>query len=359
MLQKIKSFAKGAYEKLPGCIISATRSLVAIALVFATLMTAVFYATHTVRISDGKDTYVITTVFDTPHTAMKKISFDSQYQITSMVKGLFSTDITISYVFPLTITIGDHTETYTVSGGRLGDILTQIGITVDEYDIVAPSLDTVISEETYVDIVDIEYKTESYSESIPYTSTVEYSNQYDTSTKKTEAGVNGSKLVTRSVKYVNGVATQTTVVSEEITREAVTQKTVIGTKAPQYASASSVSCISTLKAPSSLKLDANGVPTNYSSVKTLRATAYSHTGNKCSTGVSPQPGYVAVDPDEIPYGTKMYIVSADGKYVYGYAIAADTGGFINGNRTDMDLFFDTKTECINFGRRDIKVYFLD
>ena len=27
----------------------------------------------------------------------------------------------------------------------------------------------------------------------------------------------------------------------------------------------------------------------------------------------------------IPYGTKLYITSTDGKFVYGYAVATDTG----------------------------------
>ena len=34
---------------------------------------------------------------------------------------------------------------------------------------------------------------------------------------------------------------------------------------------------------------------------------------------------MAVDPDVIPYGTKLYITSTDGKFVYGYAVATDTG----------------------------------
>ena len=39
-------------------------------------------------------------------------------------------------------------------------------------------------------------------------------------------------------------------------------------------------------------------------------------------------GNVAVDPRIIPYGSKLFIMSADGKYVYGYGIACDTGGSV-------------------------------
>ncbi len=71
------------------------------------------------------------------------------------------------------------------------------------------------------------------------------------------------------------------------------------------------------------------------------------------------PGRVAVDPDQIPYGTKLYIVSSDGRYVYGYAVAADTGGFVwNGSGTTVDLYMNTYSECMSFGRRTVEIYVL-
>ena len=71
------------------------------------------------------------------------------------------------------------------------------------------------------------------------------------------------------------------------------------------------------------------------------------------------PGRVAVNPKQIPYGTKMYIVSSDGKYVYGYSVAADTGGFTwNGSGTLIDLYMYSYADCVNFGRRTVEVYIL-
>ena len=52
----------------------------------------------------------------------------------------------------------------------------------------------------------------------------------------------------------------------------------------------------------------------------------------------------------------MYVVAADGTWVYGYAVAGDTGGFIKGYR--IDLFYDTTAECITFGRQNARVYIL-
>ena len=67
-------------------------------------------------------------------------------------------------------------------------------------------------------------------------------------------------------------------------------------------------------------------------------------------------GAIAVDPRVIPYGTRMFIVSADGSITYGVATAEDCGGKIKGNR--IDLFFDTYEQCISFGVRSCDVYLL-
>ena len=81
------------------------------------------------------------------------------------------------------------------------------------------------------------------------------------------------------------------------------------------------------------------------------STAYTFTGNKTATGVEPRQGMIAVDPRVIPMGSKVYVEG------YGYAIAADTGGAIRGNR--IDVFFPTLRECINWGRKSIRIHVLN
>jgi len=56
---------------------------------------------------------------------------------------------------------------------------------------------------------------------------------------------------------------------------------------------------------------------------------------------------IAVDPSVIPLGSKVYV---DG---YGYAIAADTGGAIKGNR--IDLYLNSSSECNSWGRRSVNL----
>jgi len=60
---------------------------------------------------------------------------------------------------------------------------------------------------------------------------------------------------------------------------------------------------------------------------------------------------IAVDPNVIPLGSKVYV---DG---YGYAVAADTGGAIKGNR--IDVFFPTKEQAYRWGSRKVKVTIID
>ena len=103
---------------------------------------------------------------------------------------------------------------------------------------------------------------------------------------------------------------------------------------------------------------ANGEVLSFSSKKTMRGTAYT-TGGKVGTitasGTAVRVGVVAVDKNVLPLGTKVYVVSNDGAYVYGLATAEDTG--VRGNI--IDLYMDSYSECIQFGVRECSVYILD
>lgn len=96
----------------------------------------------------------------------------------------------------------------------------------------------------------------------------------------------------------------------------------------------------------------------FSGVKSMKATAYTAghdgVGTRTATGTHVRRGTVAVDRRVVPLGTRMYIVTADGSYVYGLGVAEDTG-YVGNN---LDLYHDTYQQCIQFGRRGVTVYFL-
>lgn len=364
MWTKIKTRAAQIGKSALALIKQNVAATVSLALTVMAIALTMFFSVHSVNIYDGENTYFMKGSPSNIPAIIEELGIaNNGYDIVTLNSSVLATSVEIEYHIPLTVKMGDTEATYYVKGGRLADMLFDAGIELDEYDTVEPAADTVISSAATVNVTDIDYVTETALESIPFGNDVVFSDDYDTNVSFTTAGKAGTKTCTYSVKYVNGVKTEAILIGEKVTTHAIDSTTVYGTQAPSYAAsgsvhAGSVPCISTLTVPENLILDKNGKPIKYTKKSTLRATAYTHTGNPCSTGVMPQTGYVAVDPKEIPYGTKMYIVSADGKYVYGYAIAADTGGFIYGNRTDMDLFLDSEEQCVKFGRRDIIVYFL-
>jgi 3D (Asp-Asp-Asp) domain-containing protein len=88
----------------------------------------------------------------------------------------------------------------------------------------------------------------------------------------------------------------------------------------------------------------------------MEATAYCPKGccgsatGRTATGWRAEYGIAAVDPRVIPLGTALYVDR------YGFAIAADVGRAIKGNR--IDLCFPTHREAHRFGRRWVRVLIL-
>lgn len=310
----------------------------------------------TVLISDGENTYAVHSVTGDVDSALACAGINKSFKILETTKDKNRTDVKIAYTFPVHITVGDKTITVNTVPATVSAILEQVGFTVDDDDMVQPAKDKKITKTTYIDYSDIEYVNGTYTEVIPHVMETVYTDSQVKGVTKTVAGKDGLQQVAYVEKLVNGVSAEK-IIKETLTlSEAVNGKTLVGTYVPT--TLTSTQMISTLKPPYQIQLDANGNPVNYTKHMTLQATAYTYTGNNCSTGVAPQPGYVAVNPNHIPYGTKMFIKSSDGKYIYGYAVAADTGGFIKTRPTNIDLFFTTKSACTNFGRRNIEVYIL-
>jgi 3D (Asp-Asp-Asp) domain-containing protein len=92
---------------------------------------------------------------------------------------------------------------------------------------------------------------------------------------------------------------------------------------------------------------------------TVTATAYTASCEGCigitKTGVNlidnPDEKVIAVDPDVIPLGSKVFVEG------YGYATAEDIGGGINGN--EIDVFIPSEQDALQWGRKDVKVTILN
>lgn len=268
--------------------------------------------------------------------------------------------IRILYGHNVTITADGKTATYDVQGDTVEDALKSAGITLGENDETSPAADTALTSGMAIKVGRVTYKERSVeNETIPYeTVEQETDSLYKGETEIETEGQDGARNVVYRDKLVDGVVTESTVVSEEILAEPVDEVKLIGTKKKyKDIKLKTNTPISGFETPDWIQFDENGQPTNYKGIIEGRAAAYTG-GGRTSTGKTAQPGYIAVDPDQIPYGTEMYIVSLDGSYVYGYCIAADTGGFAGQGRFTVDLYMNTLSECYQWGSRMVRIYIL-
>jgi 3D (Asp-Asp-Asp) domain-containing protein len=78
---------------------------------------------------------------------------------------------------------------------------------------------------------------------------------------------------------------------------------------------------------------------------------YPYYGAPSYIGLPLKKGIIAVDPNVIPMGTRLYVEG------YGEGIAADQGGAIKGYH--IDLCFETHQQALDYGIKTVKVTILD
>lgn len=97
-------------------------------------------------------------------------------------------------------------------------------------------------------------------------------------------------------------------------------------------------------------------------IEDVRATAYASGpedngiwNDKTHMGTKVRPGIIAVDPEVIPLGSKVYVEFENGEGFQ--AVAEDTGGAIKGNR--IDIAMPDRQAAKNFGVKNVKVRVLE
>lgn len=273
-------------------------------------------------------------------------------------------EIRITHSYEITINVDGETKTVKSTAKTVGDFLAEQGIILDGDDEVVPTAETELSEGLFVEVLRVEYVTRNEVESIPFQSKTTYNSSMKKGTSKvTCKGVNGSKTVVYEDRIVNGEVESSTAVSETVTKEPVTKVTAVGTNTSGTITAGgnkkiekNGAPISEIQLPSKYSVN-NNVPTSYKSTIKGKAAAYCVPGGTTATGKAVKPGYIAVNPKQIPYGTEMWIVSDDG-VVYGYCIAADTGGFAKNGTYTVDLYMSSTQQCYAWGSRNVTIYIL-
>ena len=300
---------------------------------------------------DGADSRVVLTLTDKPEKVVAAAGLTlNEGDELEAGQG----EISVNRAFDVQVTVDGSTSVLRMTGGTVGDALDLLGVEMSKDDTVNVTDDQELSDGRNITIERVGYKEYTKTETIPYETTVKYTNTLPKGkTKVHTAGKKGVKTYVYRDRYVDGELAETVLVSETVTTKPVNEVILKGT----------VTGTPMSKAPFDIELDDAGQPVNFKKVYTGKATAYTNEGGILSkwtaSGRRAQVGVVAVDPRKIPYGTKLYIVSPDGSYVYGYAIAGDTGGGVRKGTLIADLFMDTVAECYQFGRRTMNVYILE
>ncbi|KAB2953017.1 hypothetical protein F9B85_07065 [Heliorestis acidaminivorans] len=235
-----------------------------------------------------------------------------------------------------------------IEAGALKKNLAEQGIYVTAEDRVEPLQDDKIWE-----FVRVQRLIEKREEKIPYEQEVVLDSTLPAGeTKISVPGKEGRLILEEEVILENGQLVERRIISEQLLTEPLNEVIVRGT-GHQERRTTIASRGGTRELVNDEKIKSIEAMTGSSIAQTkhVESTAYTHTGNRTASGKWPRVGLVAVDPRVIPLGTKLYIEG------YGLAEAADTGGAIKGNI--IDVFFDTREECIQWGRRQVVIHILE
>ena len=254
--------------------------------------------------------------------------------------------LNIERAFSVSITADGQEYPVKLVFGTVADALERAGITLEGDDYTEPALDHVVTAGSKIVVHRVDYAERVETQAIPYDTQYVYTSLYFRNTGRTttlQHGAAGQQTVTTRDRYVDGELENSTVVDTTTTVEPTDH--VIKT----YGAGAPVS-------PLTGSDGTTNAPTSYSKVLTGKATGYYSRTGKGSSGLGLGYGTVAVDPDVIPYGTKLYITSTDGKFVYGYAVATDTGIAVQKGQILVDLFYETYAESVINGAIQVNVY---
>jgi uncharacterized protein YabE (DUF348 family)/3D (Asp-Asp-Asp) domain-containing protein len=261
--------------------------------------------------------------------------------------------IKINRAFPVSVTADKKTQSIFISRGTVSDVLKRAGVKVGSDDIVSVPLTKPVSQCLKIQIQRVTYKVVQQNKVISCKLVQQKTPLLNKGkTKVIDQGANGQYTITMKLRYIDG-----TVVNQDVTKQEVTKKpkdgmVLVGTN--------SKTPVSRLVSGGQILTD-RGKSVRYSKCLIGMATAYyAKPGSGTASGRKVAVGNIAVDPKLIPFGSRLYVVSSDGSFVYGYAVAADTGGFChNGSGVLTDLFFNSKAACSMFGKRKVKIYILE
>lgn len=224
--------------------------------------------------------------------------------------------------------------------------------------VVAEDVQSVSTEEILGKYVTITEKIITEQVEIPFETVTKDVSKEETETtdRVLQKGENGLKEIKYRAKFQDEVEIERTVISEEIIKEPVDKIIQISTKITSRSAIRSTSI-----APDVLAASVQGVQGR---AVTLNASAY--TASTCgkpvgspgygitSSGAAAKSYYTVAAGSAYPIGTVVYIPYFASSPNGGWFVVQDRGGAISNNR--IDIYFDSVSECTQFGRRNLECY---
>ncbi|MBQ7858634.1 MAG: DUF348 domain-containing protein [Faecalibacterium sp.] len=257
--------------------------------------------------------------------------------------------LSIQRAFEVTVQADGVQVPVKLTGGTVQQALRSAGITLGEEDYTEPGLSAELTGGETIAVHRVSYQDEVKRETVLHRTRVVQTSLLCRRPEKVvtaQKGIDGEKTTTIRHRYVDGQLESSQIVDITTTRESQDAiMKVYGEKVP----------VSSLTGPDGT----TSKPTEYKQVLTGRATGYSSKGGKGSSGLGLGYGTVAVDPSVIPYGSLLYIESTDGEFVYGYAIATDTGTAMREGHVLVDLYYKSYAESVANGVFKVNVYVVE
>ncbi|MBG9769305.1 ubiquitin-like domain-containing protein [Bacillus vallismortis] len=262
--------------------------------------------------------------------------------------------INIEPAFQVTVNDAGKQKKIWTTSTTVADFLKQQKMNIKDEDKIKPALDAKLTKgKADITITRIEKVTDVVEEKIAF----DVKKQEDASLEKGEEkvvqkGKEGKLKKHFEVVKENGKEVSRELVKEETAEQSKDKVIAVGTK-------QSSPKVEKVSASGDSKTVVSRSDESTGKVMTVSSTAYTASCSGCSghtaTGVNlknnPNAKVIAVDPNVIPLGSKVHVEG------YGYAIAADTGSAIKGNK--IDVFFPEKSSAYRWGNKTVKIKVLN
>lgn len=283
------------------------------------------------------------------------------------------TSIAVVKAQPFTITHdGVRTEIWSV-GAKVADVLIDAGLQWQEQDQIIPPLESAAAGNREITMVRVSSEFIYEMVTLPYSVLkIASDSLYHGQERLVQSGRDGQQLQIIQMVYHDNTAVERNVISSEQLVAAQDKITEYGTIASINRGGLKIGISRVLDVQSTAYcsgVEGSGCPVDargYSRC-TGKATGYTATGRKAiaGTGTRSDPYIIAVDPKVIPLGTLCYlsfigggVTTRHGRIINdGFALAADTGSAIKGNR--IDVLFDNHWVAWYYGRRGVRVFIVE